>query len=75
MNLDNKTICITGCVGFVGMHLVERLAPIVVKVEMVGDFPTGNREKIEELLKRFRTVEFYKVDVQEYDKMKKFWMV
>lgn len=71
MNLDDKSICVTGCAGFVGSHLVEELAPLVKNVKMVDNLTTGNPEKIRELLKRFSNTEFYKADVREYDIMKK----
>ena len=53
----DKSVLVTGGAGFVGSHLVERLAELAADVTVLDNFSSGRRENIEHLEDRIRIVE------------------
>jgi UDP-N-acetylglucosamine 4-epimerase len=67
---DPETWLVTGCAGFIGSHLLERLLALDQRVVGLDNFATGNRRNIAEALSavapqqaaRFR---FYEGDIRD----------
>src|SRR4030067_562852 len=58
--LKNKKVLITGGAGFIGSHMVERLAPHN-RIIVLDNLSTGKKESIERHIGR--SVDFHKIDV------------
>jgi UDP-glucose 4-epimerase len=70
--LKNKSVLVTGGAGFIGSHLVDR---IIIEnpdtIVVVDDFFMGKKRNLGKAQENFNSLEIYKQDACEYDKMKK----
>ena len=66
--LTNKRVLVTGGTGFLGAHLVKKLVSLRAKVCILDSYPIEKQP----LLNDFRNnVDFYKVDIRSFNKIKK----
>lgn len=71
MNFNFKTLLITGAAGFIGSHLLERLAPQDIKLVAIDNFDDFypreiKRENIAKTL-RHKNVKFYEIDIRDFE--------
>ena len=67
MDIEGKSILITGGAGFIGSHLVDRfIKENASKVIVYDNFSTGNRDFLKD-----KQVEIIKGDILDYEKLKK----
>tara|TARA_Y100000389_G_scaffold204334_1_gene256306 strand:- start:524 stop:1495 length:972 start_codon:yes stop_codon:yes gene_type:complete len=57
-----KKILITGCAGFIGSHLVDKLMNKKIKIIGVDNLKTGKIQHLDKVLKK-KKIEFYKIDL------------
>ena len=68
MNLKNKKVLITGGTGGIGNHLIEKFNNLGASVIASGT----NEEKLEDLKKKFPTIQVEKFKLDNHDKIEKF---
>ena len=71
MSNNNKTILITGGAGFIGSHTAEIFLKKKFKVIIFDNLSGGNLVNIKHL-NRNKNFRFYKVDLLDIKKLKKF---
>tara|TARA_Y100001980_G_C14551808_1_gene335478 strand:- start:607 stop:1569 length:963 start_codon:yes stop_codon:yes gene_type:complete len=71
--MDSEKILVTGCAGFIGMHLCESLLKdniIIAGLDNLNDYYSQNLKLNRlERLKRFKHFKFYQIDILEQDKL------
>lgn len=72
MSLKNKSILVTGGSGFIGSHLIDRL----IKEDpqnliIVDNFFLGNKNNLNEAIKRYPELKVYNQDASDYTAMAK----
>ena len=74
-------ILITGCCGFIGFNFANFLAKTNKKISVVGidnfsDYYSVNykKKRLKELIKN-KNFTFYKIDINQYEKLKNFRFV
>ncbi|MBE3101915.1 MAG: GDP-mannose 4,6-dehydratase [Firmicutes bacterium] len=71
MNLNNKSIIVTGGAGFIGSHLVDRLISEQPKELIVcSNFFLGKESNLTDALRKFPKLKIVKVDVSDYGEMR-----
>jgi nucleoside-diphosphate-sugar epimerase len=77
INLDNKTILVTGSCGFIGSHLIKRLCNSFNSIKVIGIdkiddyYDTSLKEYRLEKLKEFKNFEFIKADITDKETIDK----
>ena len=64
-----KNVIITGGCGFIGSHVVERLLEGDYHISVLDLWESS---EIRELKKKFKNLEFFKLDINNYDELEKF---
>ena len=72
-------VLITGCAGFIGFHLSEKLLKNknfkIVGVDNLNSYYSVKLKKIRlNILKKNKKFKFFKIDISNYNKLKKFLM-
>ena len=66
--IKDKRILVTGGAGFIGSHIVEKLLNQGVKfVRIMDNLSTGTIKNIQDLLDKYKNLEFIQADICEYD--------
>ncbi|MEJ2545033.1 MAG: SDR family NAD(P)-dependent oxidoreductase [Calditrichaceae bacterium] len=63
-------ICVTGGVGFIGSHLVDRLVDNGNEVVVIDNLSRGKLQNIEKHIHN-RSITFHEADIRTYDKLQK----
>ena len=70
MNLKNKSVMITGGAGFIGSHLVDRVAlEEPEKIVIVDNFFLGKHRNIDSAMKKYDNIQLNYLDASHYEKM------
>jgi len=70
MSLKNKSVLVTGGAGFIGSHLVDRLAKDEPEnLVVVDNFFLGNRSNLDDAQKKYPDLKIYDQDATDYEKM------
>ena len=70
-------ILITGCAGFIGFHLSNSILSKDRKIKIIGIDNLNNyyssryKKKRLHILKKNKNFNFFKIDISNYDKLKK----
>lgn len=68
MKINTKHFVVTGCAGFIGSNLVDRLLSMGCKVTGVDNFSTGQRHFLEKALKN-DAFQFFQGDILDVSKL------
>ncbi len=72
MNLNNKSVLVTGGAGFIGSQLVDALIDEKPsKIIVVDNMSLGKEENLNEARKNFPDLQLYKEDISDFKIMKK----
>ena len=69
-NLNKKRIIVTGCAGFVGSNLVDKLIPLNHQIIGIDNLSTGQKKFLRHALK-YKNFKFLKCDLLNFKKIKK----
>ena len=69
-NLNKKRIIVTGCAGFVGSNLVDKLIPLNHQIIGIDNLSTGQKKFLRHALK-YKNFKFLKCDLLNLKKIKK----
>lgn len=69
-NLTKKKIIITGCAGFIGSNLVDKLLSLNAQIVGIDNLSTGKKKFLENALK-YKNFKFIKCDLLNLKKIKK----
>ncbi len=69
-NINKKKIIVTGCAGFIGSHLVDKLLAINLHVIGIDNYSTGNKKFLNKAFKNNK-FKFFKSDLKNLVKLKK----
>jgi UDP-glucose 4-epimerase len=73
LGLEGKSVVVTGGAGFIGSHLIDALIDKKPsRLVALDNFFLGNRENLQEALKRFPQLEIVDLDATSYEALKKF---
>ena len=67
-------ILITGCAGFIGFHLAERLLKDkkrIIGIDNINNYYPKNKKKQLKILKKYKNFVFIKQDLNNFIKLKK----
>ena len=71
-------VLITGCAGFIGFHLSEKLLKnknFKIVVDNLNSYYSVKLKKLRlNILKKNKKFKFFKIDISNYNKIKKFLM-
>lgn len=67
MDLTKCAVLVTGGAGFIGSHLVEKLANLAHSVRIADNLSTGCIKNIEPILQRYTNVQFVWADINQLD--------
>ena len=71
MNINGKSILVTGGAGFIGSHLIDKLIKKnVKKLVVVDNLFYGFERNLEDARIKFPELKFYKEDITDFEKMK-----
>ena len=68
MKLKGKRVLVTGGAGFIGSHLVDRLVEEEADVIVVDNLKDGDIRNLAESMDK---IEFYKIDIRDFESLKK----
>ena len=68
MKLKGKRVLVTGGAGFIGSHLVDRLVEENAEVVVVDNLKDGDLGNLAESMDK---IEFHKVDIRDFESLKK----
>jgi len=70
-----KTILITGCAGFIGSHVAEKIlkrGDKVIGIDEINNYYNVEQKKVNlKILSKFENFKFYKEDLADFEKIKK----
>lgn len=73
MTKKNKTkVVVTGCAGFIGSHLVERLIALNYQVVGIDNLSTGRVEFLDNIIKH-QNFKFHKLDILKSQNLEKYF--
>ena len=71
--MENKIILVTGCAGFIGSHVAEKLlkrGDFVIGIDEVNDYyDIKQKEENLNILKKYDNFKFYKEDLSKFEKI------
>lgn len=68
LHLSNMNVLLTGGAGFIGSNIAEKFLENGVKfIRILDNLSTGKMENIQELLTKFKNIEFIEGDITNFD--------